>query len=89
MTALNKFLNYTQISATTQIKTGAGVTAGIFVSAASATPTITVYDDTGTTTKIVDTFTPVAATWYTLPFAFGTGLRVVISGTVSCSVSWI
>jgi len=63
---------------------------GIFVSAASATPTITVYDDpaTGTTTKIVDTFTPAPATWYFLPFGAANGLNVVLGGTVSCTVAF-
>lgn len=62
---------------------------GIFVSAASATPTITVYDDaaTGTATKIVDTFTPAAGTYYQLPFYATSGVNVVISGTVSCTVA--
>lgn len=64
---------------------------GIFVSAASATPTITVYDDhaTGTTTKIVDTFTPVAGTYYKLPFRALKGLNVVLGGTVSCTVGFM
>jgi hypothetical protein len=64
---------------------------GIFVSAASATPTITVYDDTGTgtTIKVVDTFTPVASTWYPLPFSFKKGINIVIGGTVSYTVSYL
>lgn len=64
--------------------------AGIFVSSASSVPTITVYDDpaAGTGTKIVDTFTPAAATWYQLPFVAGSGLNVVLGGTVSCTVAY-
>lgn len=81
--------NYKNISATTLLKTGDGIMGGIFVSAASSTPTITIYDNTaGSGTKIVDTFTPVAATWYPMPFQFITGLEVVISGTVSATVAW-
>lgn len=85
---------YKQITATTQINNGARKLKGIFVSAASATPTITVYDSQQSSTadpKIIDTFTPVSATFY--PFAqydngiWGNkGLYVVISGTVSCTV---
>ena len=58
---------------------------GIFVSAASATPTITIYDDTGTgtTIKIVDTFTPIPGTWYLLPFYAEHGINIVVGGTVS------
>jgi|GraSoiStandDraft_51_1057287.scaffolds.fasta_scaffold507260_1 hypothetical protein len=68
-----------------------GIMGGIFISSASNTPTITVYDDAanGTNTKIVDTFTPVAGTWYPLPFAFSAGLNVVIGGTVSATVGFI
>ncbi len=67
-----------------------GIT-GIFVSAASATPTITVYDSnaTGTSKKIVDTFTPVAGTYYPMPFFCADGIYVVISGTVKCTVGTI
>lgn len=87
---------YNQLSASAQIVVASGGTAcggalvGIFVSAASATPTITVYDDsgTGTTTKIVDTFTPAAGTYYKLPFKFSKGLYVAIGGTVSATVAY-
>lgn len=81
---------YAQISSSANVFKGKARLAGIFVSAASSTPTITVYDDpsTGTGTKIVDTFTPAAATWYALPFAAGAGLNVVLGGTVSCTVAY-
>lgn len=77
-----------QLTATgNAIRTGSGIMGGIFVSAASSTPTITVYDGlTAAGTKIIDTFTPVAATYYPIPASFTTGLTVVISGTVSCTV---
>ena len=70
---------------------GGGALRGIWVSAASATPTITVYDDplTGTTTPIVTVFTPAPSTWYTLPFSYTQGLNIVISGTVSATVSYV
>lgn len=84
---------YAQISATTQIKPMAGKLKCIFVSAASSTPTITVYDSSvslNTDPKILDTFTPVAGTNYN--FFDGMyakkGLYVVISGTVSCTVCY-
>lgn len=84
--------NYTQISASANIKPMAGKLKGIFVSAASGTPTITVYDSAATSTsdpKILDTFTPAAATSYVLPLdgAFAkNGLYVVIGGTVSATI---
>lgn len=85
------FVSARQISASGNLRTTSGGMLGIFVSAASGTPTITVYDDasTGTATKLVDTFTPVAGTWYPLPFAFASGLNVVLGGTVSATVGLI
>lgn len=82
---------YKQVSASGNVWSQSAALEGIFVSAASATPTITVYDDsaTGTTTKIVDTFTPVAGTWYPLPFYALKGINVVLGGTVSCTVGFL
>jgi hypothetical protein len=83
--------NYTYIEATTQVKTGAGKIKGIFVSAASSVPTITVYDEIsgGTTKVLLATFTPAAATFYPLGVdgAYANnGLNVVIGGTVKATV---
>jgi hypothetical protein len=86
--------DYAQTSSTVNVATVGGATAsygylrGIFVSAASASPTITVYDDpaAGTTTKIIDSFTPVSATFYSLPAKYKTGCNVVLGGTVSCTI---
>jgi hypothetical protein len=79
---------YKQITSSSNCLAIPGTMRGIFVSAASSTPTITVYDSaaTNTSTKVVDTFTPVSATWYPLPIAMTAGVYVVISGTVSCTV---
>jgi hypothetical protein len=84
--------NFTYISATKQVKVGAGKLRGIFVSAASSTPTITIYDEPagGTTATIVGVFTPAASTFY--PFGiqdglfFNKGLNVVLGGTVTATV---
>lgn len=85
--------NYFQISATTQIKPMPAKLKGIFVSAASSTPTITVYDSPdsdNTDRKVLDTFTPVAGTNYNFFDGMMTnkGLYVVISGTVSCTIAY-
>jgi len=84
---------YSQISASSQIKPMAAKLKGIFVSAASSTPTITVYDSPdsdNTDPKIIDTFTPTAGVNYN--FFDGVyankGLYVVISGTVSCTIAY-
>lgn len=69
------------------IRTGPGILGGIFVSSASGSPTLTVYDGlTSAGTKIIDTFIPVAATYYPMPASFLTGLSVVMGGTVSYTV---
>jgi hypothetical protein len=79
---------YQQLSATANVSAYPCKLVGVFVSAASSTPTITVYDSatTTTSTKIVDTFTPTAGTWYTLPMSTSAGLYVVFGGTVSATV---
>ena len=82
--------NITYLDATAKVKTAPAKLKGIFVSAASNTPTITVYDTqtTGTDVKVLDTFTPVAAINYNFYDGLNTanGLYVVISGTVKCTV---
>jgi hypothetical protein len=82
---------YALVSATGNIAAGPRSLLGIFVSSASGSPSITVYDEsaTGTTTKVIDTFTPVAATWYPLPFNFKNGINIVIGGTVSASACYL
>jgi hypothetical protein len=83
--------NYTYITASKQIKVGAGKLKGIFVSSASGTPTITIYDvQTGTATTMVGVFTPVGATYYPMGnydgSFFNQGLNVVLGGTVAATV---
>ncbi len=77
------------ITATTTVKPGSGNLLGIFVASASNTPTIKVWDNTAASgVVLVNTITPVGATWYPMPFFFLTGLTVDISGTVDCTVSY-
>lgn len=80
--------NFINLTASTQVLAGAGKLAGIFVAAASSTPTIKVWDAlTATGTVLIGTFTPVAATQYTFHNARATtGLYVTIGGTVDCTV---
>jgi hypothetical protein len=60
---------------------------GIFVGSASSVPTIAVYDGKDASGRVlVNTFTPVSATWYFMPFIFTSGLYVAIGGTVDCTV---
>ena len=81
------------ITATNQIKIGQGKLKGIFCTAASSTPTITVYDSGAASTSdpaVLLVFTPVAGTSYQITGDGGgvmlsKGLYVVISGTVSAT----
>ena len=78
--------NYTQASATTQVKVGAGKLYGIFVSASSS-GTLTIYDSQNSSTsspKVVDTFAVTASTTYlNIPAGlfFNKGLYIVLAGT--------
>lgn len=58
---------------------------GVFVSQASATPTVKVADTAGT---IANTFTPIAGTFYPLPCVLSGAWTVTISGTVDLTVFW-
>jgi|TARA_R110000868_G_scaffold95601_3_gene262813 hypothetical protein len=85
--------NYAAITATSQIKTSAGKINGIFVSSASSTPTITVYDSFKSSNSdpvVLATFTPTGNT--NLNFYPGLyvnkGIYVVISGTVSATIAF-
>ena len=80
---------YKQLSASANVSAVSAALGGIFVSSTSGA-TITVYDDsaTGTSTKLVDTFTPLAASFYPLPFSASKGLYIVISGTASITVGY-
>jgi hypothetical protein len=78
---------YAQISASTKVNGNPGDLLGILVSSASATPTITIYDNTAASgTQIVAQFTPTAGQWYPMPCAYNTGLYVALGGTVACTV---
>jgi hypothetical protein len=86
--------NYKSISATTQVKVGFTVLKGIFVSAASSTPLITVYDSGTASTgdpTILGVFAPAAAGNYLFTnngITASKGLYVVISGTVVATISF-
>ena len=71
-------------TATGNISPIPGALLGFFVSS-STSGTITVYDSatTTTTTKLVDTFTGVAGTFYNIPITTANGLYVVVTGTIS------
>ena len=85
--------NYTAITATAQIKRDAGKLNGIFVSSASSTPTITVYDSSTSSASdpvVLATFTPTGNTTHNFfqGLFVNKGIYVVISGTVSATISY-
>lgn len=85
--------NYIQLSATKQVKTGAGKLFGIFVSTTSS-GTLTVYDSPASSTsdpKIVDTITVAAGTQYvSFPAGlyFNKGLYIVLANAASFTVAY-
>jgi len=85
--------NYTQTSATKQVKVGAGKLYGIFVSTTSS-GTLTVYDSAGSSAsdpKILDTITVAAGTAYAnFPSGlfFNKGLYIVLANSASFTVAY-
>lgn len=77
--------NYLQLTASGLVLSGAGKLAGIFVSAASATPTIKVWDNSAASGAVLlDTFTPTAGQMYNFPHGrVANGIYITIGGTVS------
>lgn len=77
------------LTASTVVRTGPFQLLGLFVSAASATPTVEVLNAvTSGTATCITVFTPIAGTWYPMPVSGGTGLTVLIGGTVAATLSW-
>lgn len=81
--------NIAYLEATASLQKNPGKLKGIFVSAASSTPTIAVYDTqtNDTTVKVLGEFTPVAGTNYNFYDGLTTenGIYVVIGGTVKAT----
>jgi len=78
---------YKNTDASVLVKTGVGKLRGIFV-ASTSQGTIKLWDNTSAaTTILVNTFSPVAATYYDFAdVLFGTGLYITIGGTIDCTV---
>ena len=78
---------YINVSSSQVVIYEAGALLGIFVASASGSPSIKLWDNTSAAAPIlVNTFTPVAATWYAIPAQFKTGLYISIGGTVDCTL---
>lgn len=85
MQPVSESQNFTNMTATTTVRTGAGGLLGLWVSSVSATPTIKVQDGSVT---IVNTFTPTSSAFYPIPARFVTSLVITIGGTVDCTAFW-
>lgn len=81
--------NYTNLTADTLVKTGAGRLKGIFV-ASGTSPTIKIWDSTTAANAVlINTFTPVVGVLTPFPdVEFATGLYVDVGGTIDCTVFW-
>jgi hypothetical protein len=75
------------LSASAAVSGGACHIAGIFVTAASAGPAITLYDNSSASGPMaVATFTPVPGVFYPVSANCRTGCFLSIAGTVTCYV---
>lgn len=79
---------YKQMNASANVSANPGVCVGIMSSSVATNSSITIYDDssTGTTTKIVNTFTPAAGTFYPFRFKYSKGLNVVLANAPEITV---
>lgn len=83
--------NYKVMSADGVVKSSAGKLKGFFCSAASATPSLKLWDNgtAGSGTALIDTFTPVAGTYYgPMDMYFNNGLYVDVTNTVTITVEY-
>lgn len=84
-------MNYSQLSATTQVKVGAGRICSLTVSSTTS-GTITIYDEAqgGTTRKVIDTLTPTAGAhyYYGEGLATNNGINIVVANTISFTLGW-
>ena len=77
---------YKQFTATGNVSPYGVSLLGIFVSSSSS-GTITIYDSatTTTTTKVIDTVSVSAGTWYPIPVGTTAGIYIVVGGTLSAT----
>lgn len=76
------------ISASGNVKVGAGALLGVFCNTTTA-GTLTFYDDAaaGTSSPVLGPLTPAAGTYTPLPFAFSAGLNVVVGGAINATLN--
>ncbi len=85
---------YKHITESTQLKVGFGKIKSLFISSATTTPRVSIYDSATSNTadpELIHQFTPTSASVRQLSgdiggIAFNKGLYVVISGDVSMTV---
>jgi hypothetical protein len=80
--------SFVNTTATTAVKNTDGILTGIFVASVSGSPTIKLWNNTSATaTVLVNTFTPVAATFYSFPDVyFSTALFMTVGATADITV---
>ena len=77
---------YSNQTASALIKTGEGFIIGIYLN--SGTASVVVRDALTATTPVICNTTPLVAGWNPMPFRFGTGLYLSITGTCDLTVSY-
>lgn len=82
--------SYTQITASTLIRTGATTLKGFFVSSTTA-GTIKIWDNTSAATTVaIETITPTVLGWYSCgDLSLGTGCYVTIGGTIAVTIVYV
>ena len=78
---------YTNISASTLIKTGEGDIIGIWVASTTA-GTVKLWDNTSAATTVLLNTSTLNTGWNPMPFHFNTGLYITVANTLDCTVSW-
>lgn len=87
MNIVNETGSYKNTTASVAVAGNAANLMGVWVSSASATPTIKIWDNSAASGAIVaNTFTPVAGSFYPIPATCVNGIYITIGGTVDCTV---
>lgn len=85
MNLVGEAYSYTRVTSTTTVYPSNCITIGIFVAQASSSPTITINDGANI---MVNSFVPIAGSFYPFPAVINSSLVITISGTVDCTVFW-
>lgn len=86
---VNEALDFVNLSASAQVKSGPGIIAGIFCASSSSGTCKVWAQTTAAVPVLVNTFSLTAGTWYPIPARFSAGLYVTIGGTADITVFYV